>query len=82
MKLTKSELNVLEAIGICCLELQKADLKVVKEETGVTMPTLKRWRDDGVKRPGLLTFLAIAEHFNVKVSIKDLRKARLTVVGG
>lgn len=74
-KMLPAELRILEAIELCCLLLVGADLNDVHAKTGVSKNTLRRWRDEGVKRPGLLTFTNIAAYFDIKVSVKDLRVA-------
>jgi len=69
----KHELSIKIAIELVCMLLQGADVKEVADATGVPQPTIRRWRDQGVKRPGLYTFVNLAAHFDVKVTIRDLR---------
>lgn len=71
--MTDSELKIWIAIELVCMRLQGENVRAVAAATGVTDPTVRRWRDKGVKRPGLYTFTNLARYFGIKVSIRDLQ---------
>jgi len=72
--MSDSEVNIRLAIEMVCMLLQGANVKTVAAATGVTQPTIRRWRTQGVNRPGLYTFINLAAYFEVSVSIRDLRE--------